>query len=196
MMKQHRLKQKLWLGVICLVLWFSLLVVESSAREPAFTPRTKTLEAIDRFVQSEMQTLHIPGLALGIVEGDRSVYLRGYGIADPSQRQVTPQTPFFINSLTKAVTAIAVMQLVEADKLNLDTSVQQYLPWFRTDAPQASAQITIRDLLYHTSGFSMARGLDTFFDGDVSDRALGKDRIDGLVDQDCTLQVLHDGFSL
>ncbi len=40
-----------------------------------------------------MQPLQIPGLALGIVEGDRAVYLRGYGITDPNQRQVTPQTP-------------------------------------------------------------------------------------------------------
>lgn len=163
---------KRWLGIACLTLWLSFLVVISSASHPVSPPETKTFEAIDQFVQSEMQTLHIPGLALGIVEGDRPVYLRGYGIADPSQRPVTAQTPFFIYSLSKSFTAIAIMQLVEAGKLNLDTSVQHYLPWFRTNDVQASAQITIRDLLYHTSGFPTATGLETFYDGDFGDRAL------------------------
>jgi CubicO group peptidase (beta-lactamase class C family) len=137
-----------------------------------FSLETETLAAIDPFVRSEMQTLHIPGLAIGIVVGDRPVYLRGYGIADQNQRQVTPQTPFFINSLSKSFTAIAVMQLVEAGKLNLDETLQHYLPWFRTKNLQASAQITIRDLLYHTSGFPTIRGVETFYNGDSSDRAL------------------------
>src|SRR6185295_18099986 len=62
------------------------------------------------------------------------------------------QTPFFIGSLTKSITALAVMQLVEAGKVELDAPVQRYLPTFRVADPVASAKITVRHLLQHTSG--------------------------------------------
>lgn len=108
--------------------------------------------AIDAYVQSEMQAARVPGLALGIVQGDHIVHLKGFGIADPSGRPVTPQTPFMIGSTTKSMTAVAIMQLVEADTVELDAPVQQYLPWFRVADSDASARITIRHLLNHTSG--------------------------------------------
>ena len=95
---------------------------------------------------------HIPGLALAIVKGDQIVYLKGYGHADQSGRPVTPQTPFLIGSITKTFTALAVMQLVEAGKVELDAPVQRYLPWFRVADPEASAQITVRMLINQTSG--------------------------------------------
>jgi CubicO group peptidase (beta-lactamase class C family) len=65
---------------------------------------------------------------------------------------VTPQTPFIIGSITKSFTALAVMQLIEAGKVELDATVQRYIPWFRVADPQASAQITVRQLLTMTSG--------------------------------------------
>ncbi len=64
----------------------------------------------------------------------------------------TPQTPFFIGSLTKSFTALAVMQLVEAGKIELDAPVQRYLPWFRVADLWASARMTVRHLLNQTSG--------------------------------------------
>jgi CubicO group peptidase (beta-lactamase class C family) len=106
---------------------------------------------IDAYVESQMRRLHIPGASLAIVEGDRIVYLRGFGRARPAGEIPTPQTPFFIGSLTKSITALAVMQLVEAGKIELDAPVQRYLPWFRVADPQASAQMTVRHLLNQTS---------------------------------------------
>jgi CubicO group peptidase (beta-lactamase class C family) len=91
-------------------------------------------------------------MSLAIVEGDQVVHLDGYGAADPSGRPVTAQTPFAIGSITKAFTALAVMQLVEAGKVELDAPVQRYLPWFRVADPAASARITVRHLLTMTSG--------------------------------------------
>ncbi|MBN1219504.1 MAG: beta-lactamase family protein, partial [Anaerolineae bacterium] len=79
-----------------------------------------------------------------------------------------PQTPFFIGSLTKSFTALAVMQLVEAGKIDLDAPVQHYLPWFRVANPQASAQITVRHLLNQTSGLSTASGRIPLADFDDS----------------------------
>jgi CubicO group peptidase (beta-lactamase class C family) len=114
--------------------------------------------AIDRYVQDEMDAQRIPGLALGIVHEGRIVHLRGFGKADESGRAVTPQTLFFNGSTTKSFTALAIMQLREAGKLELDSPVQSYLPWWRVADPQASARITVRHLLYQVSGLSKATG--------------------------------------
>jgi CubicO group peptidase (beta-lactamase class C family)/membrane protease YdiL (CAAX protease family) len=114
--------------------------------------------AIDRYVEDEMDAQRIPGLALAIVHGNRVAHLRGFGDADDSGRQVTAQTLFFNGSTTKSFTALAIMQLREAGKLELDAPVQRYLPWWRVADPNASARITIRDLLYQVSGLSKATG--------------------------------------
>jgi CubicO group peptidase (beta-lactamase class C family) len=127
---------------------------------------------IDKFIEKEMQAQRIPGLALGIVQGEQIVYLKGFGIADPSGRAVTSQTPFIIGSLSKSFTALAVMQLVEEGKVELDAPVQYYLPWFRVADEAASAQITVRHLLYQTSGLSTKTGRSFQGSGDVSDSAL------------------------
>ena len=75
-----------------------------------------------------MREVHIPGLALGIVHNDEVVHLRGFGEADPAGRTVTPQTPFILASASKSFTALAIMQLVESGKVDLDAPVRRYLP--------------------------------------------------------------------
>ena len=127
---------------------------------------------IERFVQGEMAAQRIPGLALGIVEGDRIAHTRSFGKADDSGREVTPQTPFIIGSVSKSFTALAVMQLVEANRIELAAPVQRYLPWFRVADEKASAEITVRHLLNHTSGLSTKTGRTFQGDGDTSDTAL------------------------
>ncbi len=127
---------------------------------------------IESFVQDEMAAQRIPGLALGIVEGDRIAYVRGFGRADDSGIEVTPETPFIIGSVSKSFTALAVMQLVEANRINLDAPVQRYVPWFRVADERASAEITVRHLLNHTSGLSTKTGRSFQGDGDTSATAL------------------------
>jgi CubicO group peptidase (beta-lactamase class C family) len=114
--------------------------------------------AIDTYIETQMQELRIPGLALGIVQGDQIVHLKGFGVADPSGRAVTPQTPFVLNSLSKSFVALAIMQLVEQGKIELDAPVQRYLPWFQVADEAASAQITVRQLLNQTSGLPESAG--------------------------------------
>ncbi len=130
------------------------------------------MAAIDSYVRSEMDAQRIPGLALGIVRGDRIVHLRGFGEADSSGRAVSPQTPFIIGSLSKSFTALAIMQLVEAGKVDLDAPVQRYIPWFRVADEAASARITVRHLLNQTSGLSTKTGRSFQGSGDTSDSAL------------------------
>lgn len=123
-------------------------------------------DAIDAYVEEQMHRLNIPGVSLAIVEGDKIVHLRGFGKARPGGEAPTPQTPFFIGSLTKSFTALAVMQLVEAGKVELDAPVQRYLPWFRVADPQASAQMTVRHMLNQTGGLPMSLGMADLGDFD------------------------------
>lgn len=125
-----------------------------------------SFEGIDTFIDKQMQRLSIPGATLAIVEGDKIVHLRGFGRARPGGQAPAPQTPFFIGSLTKSFTALAVMQLVEAGKVDLDAPVQRYLPWFRVADPLASAQMTVRHLLNQTSGLPALPGELALFDFD------------------------------
>jgi CubicO group peptidase (beta-lactamase class C family) len=151
-----------------------LLVCLASSTALASPPQAANVDfaAIDKFIEAEMQAQRIPGLALGIVQGDQIVHLKGFGIADPSGRAVTVQTPFIIGSLSKSFTALAIMQLVEEGKVELDAPVQRYLPWFRVADETASAQITVRHLLYQTSGLSTKTGRSFQGSGDISDSAL------------------------
>lgn len=154
-----------------LIKWF-LIVLIIQAHSPRIQASSGELDtkAIDAYVESKIGWPRIPGLAVAIVKDDRIVYLKGYGQANPSGRPVTPQTPFIIGSITKAFTALAVMQLVEAGKVGLDEPVQKYIPWFRTADANASSQITVRQLLYQTSGLPMIR--EPQFWPDLDDGAL------------------------
>lgn len=102
--------------------------------------------AIDRYVEKQMDETRMPGVALGIIKGDEIVHLKGFGEADSSGTAVTAQTPFIIGSMSKSFTALAIMQLVEDGKVELDAPVQRYLPWFRVADEEASRRIAVRHL--------------------------------------------------
>ena len=128
-------------------------------------------DAIDAYVAQQMHRRRVPGAALAIVEGQRIAHTRGFGQARTGGGLPTAQTPFYIGSLTKSFTALAVMQLVEAGRIELDAPVQRYLPWFRVADRQASARITVRHLLNQTSGLPTSAGEIPLADFDGSPEA-------------------------
>jgi CubicO group peptidase (beta-lactamase class C family) len=144
-----------------LALTCKLFATSGSARSAS---DSSSYESIDAYVEEQMRRLNLPGVCLAIVEGGKIVHLRGFGRARPHGEAPTPQTPFPVGSVTKSFTALAVMQLVEADKIDLDAPVQRYLPWFRVADPRASAQITVRHLLNQTSGLPTSSGESVDFD--------------------------------
>lgn len=155
---------------------FSLTLIFATtiaAQQPAVNDAS-AFRAIDSYVTTKMRSSRIPGLSLAIVRGDSVVFLKAYGHADPTGRAVTPQTPFRIGSITKTITALAVLQLVDAGKINLDAPVQRYLPWFRVADRAASARITVRHLLTMTSGLpqSYETQLSTAQDDGALERAV------------------------
>ena len=143
---------RIFLALVCLTLMLALTIGKVNA-SPTLQAETD-FAAIDAYITEQMNGLGIPGMALGIVQDGQIAHVQGYGVADSSGRTVTPQTPFYIGSLTKSFTALAVMQLVEAGKIDLDAPVQTYLPWFELADKEASAKITVRNLLNQTTGIS------------------------------------------
>ncbi|MBD2408908.1 beta-lactamase family protein [Leptolyngbya sp. FACHB-402] len=144
MKDRMRLRYRLLLLGTLIVLVFQL---RANAVQPSLEMK------IDRFITHQMTTQHIPGLALAITHENQVMYVKGYGKAI-AQQPVTPQTQFPIASLSKSFTAIAVLQLVETGKIDLDAPVKQHLPNFTLADTKTADLITIRHLLNHTSGLS------------------------------------------
>jgi CubicO group peptidase (beta-lactamase class C family) len=108
-------------------------------------------DAIDDYLQRQMQKNHIPGLSLAVVRNGKIVKIKGYGMANLEWEQpATPDTAFQIASSTKPFTGTALMLLVEDGKLSLEDKISKYLP----DAPAAWQNITIRQLAVHSSGIT------------------------------------------
>ncbi len=143
-------------GIICLFVVIAFLVTPTmpflSAMDHALSQEESSV--IDQYIQEQMADCRIPGFSLGVVKGDKVLYSKGYGKADDTNRPVTPQTPFVVGSVSKTFTALAMMQLVEAGKMNLDSPVHDYLSEFETADAGLSRQITVCQLLNHTSGIA------------------------------------------
>jgi len=135
-------------------------------------PQETGFDAVDAYIESEMEEWNLPGMALVIVQDGEVTYMRGYGIAGPDDRPMTAQTPFIVASLSKSFTALTIMQLVENGQIDLDEPAQTYLPWFRLADEEASAQITVRHLLNQNSGIASTSGMETFFSEDLSGDAI------------------------
>jgi CubicO group peptidase (beta-lactamase class C family) len=120
-----------------------LIIISSLA---TILAQTAEVEAI---VKREMKERHIPGLQVAVVQHDKIVLLKSYGIANiQNSVAVNNQNIFAINSCTKAFTGVAIMQLVEEGKIELSAPVSQYL----NDLPRDWQPITITQLLTHISG--------------------------------------------
>jgi CubicO group peptidase (beta-lactamase class C family) len=117
-------------------------------------------EQLDELAVAAFNRQPLAGLALGIVRDGELAYERGLGFADVgTKRPVTADTVFRIGSISKTFTAIAVMQLVERGRLDLDDPVNEHLRGFRVEHGPGSPPITIRHLLTHTSGLGELRKL-------------------------------------
>lgn len=105
-------------------------------------------EALRR-LQAHLEASGAPSLSVAVMRGDSIVFAAAVGTADAKRAiSATPQTRYRAYSITKAVTAVAVMQLVERGSVSLDDDVRRYVPEF----PAKPWPVRIRHLLTHTSG--------------------------------------------
>lgn len=115
----------------------------------------------DFWIPLKIQYDRMPGVSVGIVYKGKLVYQRGFGFSDlEKKKRTTEATRYHIASHSKMFTAVAIMQLAEKGKLRLDDKVASHIDWFKAKNKNAdAANITIRQLLSHTSGI--------FRDGDT-----------------------------
>jgi CubicO group peptidase (beta-lactamase class C family) len=106
---------------------------------------------IEQNVPALMREARMPGFAIAVVQNGETIYAGGFGARDPAKGlPATPDTFFGIGSITKSFVVIAILQLAEQGKLNLDDAVSRYIP-FELGIP--GKPITIRHFLTHSPGF-------------------------------------------
>lgn len=131
---------------ICLVLIFGAPSQQASVSQ-AYTHTDLTDRVDELFKQWDRNDS--PGAAVGIFKDGRIIYARGYGIANLEYSLPwTPQTPSRTGSISKQFVGMCIAILVEQGNLSLDENIQKYFP----DWPDYNGQITLKHLLYHTSG--------------------------------------------
>jgi CubicO group peptidase (beta-lactamase class C family) len=120
-----------------------------------------TLPGIGAAMEAQVAKKEIAGAVTVVVSKDKILYLETTGLADiAAKKPMTPDTLFWIASMTKPVTAVAVLMLQDEGKLNVGDPVAKYLPEFAAlKTPSGKpANLTIRQILTHTSGLGEAGG--------------------------------------
>ena len=121
-----------------------LFAMQRVAADPATDP-------VSTFVRTEMQQQHIPGLTLLVSRSGKPIRTEGYGVSNLELNvPAKPETIFQSGSVGKQFTATAVMMLIEAGKVGLEDPLTKYFP----EAPLSWKQVTVRELLSHTAGFT------------------------------------------
>jgi len=131
-----------------------VLTAVTLASAPAIgTQADPKFEQLAALVTRKMSEYGVPGVAFGIVKNGQTT-ARGFGVTNVEDPQaVTPDTVFGLASISKTVTATAIMRLVDQGKIDLSAPVRTYLPDFRIQDEAASRTVTIADLLTHTPGW-------------------------------------------
>ncbi len=115
------------------------------------SPSLVRADNVDDYIRVRMEKEHLPGLSLAVVKDGKVVKLKGYGSADLELAvPASPRTAYQVGSITKQFTAAAILILVQERRLGLDDKVGKYIE----GTPDAWKDITLRNLLTHTSGLN------------------------------------------
>ena len=149
----------------------SLLLASLPACQAPAPPADDLGARLDRLMSEAVARREMPGAALVVVKDGRIVFARGYGHADSlGAVPVTDSTRFVIGSTSKPLTAMAVLRLVSAGRVALDTPIVRYLPDVRFRDPRAQA-ITLRHLLTNRAGLAVGFSGPAYRDPPVQDSA-------------------------
>jgi len=110
-------------------------------------------EMLEDLIQEKIETNGVPGLSVAVVKGDRVVWERGFGFADfATSAPATPSTSYLWFSMTKIVTATAIVRLAEGGKLDLEAPADEYFRGLKVVSQPTP--VTVRQLLNHSSGLA------------------------------------------
>ncbi|PAD74111.1 serine hydrolase domain-containing protein [Paenibacillus campinasensis] len=141
--------KKIVIGLFIFLLVAPSLTVAAQDRD--------TAQQIETFMKEALEEYRIPGASLAIVHNGQTIFQDSWGTMSDGSA-VTEDTTFLIGSVSKPLTSLAIMMLVEEGRVKLDEPIEAYIPWFkyRTDGMKS---ITVRHLLEQTSGISAYDGL-------------------------------------
>jgi D-alanyl-D-alanine carboxypeptidase len=131
---------------------------------------------LDAWTANRVASRGQPSVSVCVVLGDRLVWARGYGFADLDKKiPATPQTLYRLGSITKSFTAVAILQLRDAGKLQLDDPLGRHLKEVHIQQHSTGTpDVTMRELLTHTSGLQREVPGSVWTDGEFpSEAAMG-----------------------
>lgn len=131
---------------ISIIMVILLIVLSFGNKVEARESQSSSIE-IDDYLEEALGKTHVPGMSLAVTDGEKITYSKVYGEVK------SIDTPFIIGSMSKSFTALAVMQLVEEGKVDLDDKIVDLLPEAIGNF-KGSNQITVRQLLNQTSGIA------------------------------------------
>lgn len=157
---------------MCLVAVAALVAgcdAKSTAPTPAVPPQEQAAQSlpenavadavgkIDGLVDALMKKSGIPGMAVAVVHGGKTVYAKGFGVKDATlgddpANKVDPDTVFQLASLSKPVGATVVAHQVGQNAIGWDTPIVEKLPWFALSDPAITKLVTVGDMYSHRSG--------------------------------------------
>ncbi len=130
-----------------------LIVVTSPARVTNAPQDDAAFEQLASLITQKMTEYGVPGVAFGLLRNDQ-LTMRGFGVTNIDNPQpLTPDTVFPIASISKTLTATAIVRLAEQGKLDLEAPIRRYLPEFAVKDPGATRDVAIWHLLTHTAGW-------------------------------------------
>lgn len=142
------------LTIICIISIGSPLAAQRNSRLA-----NRQISSIDSTINELLARTLTPGVSVTIAKGKEIIWSKGYGKADlENEAPAKSNTVYRLASVSKPITAVAVMQLVEKGKIDLDAPIQKYIPSF----PKKKYTITTRQLLGHLSGVRHYTGEDEF----------------------------------
>ncbi len=135
----------------------SVALFPGTAQEDRLSRFAAAIKEFEAFVAEQMFLDRMPGLSVGFIKDDFT-WARGFGYADLENKvPAKAENSYRLASVTKTITAVAVLQLAEQGKINLDAEIQTYVPYF----PRKKWPVTVRQLLGHVGGISHYRNYDT-----------------------------------
>lgn len=146
---------KKFLNIISIIVFSIIILCCTISTREALAYDNLDLKKIDKYINEKFNASNAPGLGVSIISKDKVLYMKSFGYRDVENKRVLKNdTPLIIGSTTKSFTALAIMQLVKQGKIDLNSTVQNYLPWFKLENSRAASEIKVINLLNHTSGLS------------------------------------------
>ena len=158
-------------SIIRAALIFLAMACPLPARSYAMPPGSASkkyevaIAAVDAFIAREVDQKKLPSLSIALVDDQTIVWSKGYGFTDVERKTpATADTVYRVGSVSKLFTDVAIMQLVEEGKIDLDAPIRTYLPSFAPKSSFTGASITLRQMMAHRSGLARETPIGNYFD--------------------------------